>query len=75
MVLQCYNECGGQLNPKKCHLVQPSVKLLGHVVLENGIEVDPDKVQSIMLLSSLKSTKKLATFIYKVKYMARFIPF
>ena len=74
MVLQHYDECGGQLNPKKCHLVQPRVKLLGHVVSENGIEADPYKVKSIMLLPSPKSTKQLATFIYKVKYMARFIP-
>ena len=45
MVLSRYNECGGQLNPKKCHLVQPRVKILGHVVSENGIEANPDKVK------------------------------
>ena len=45
MVLARYDECGGQLNPKKCHLGQPRVKLLGHVVSENGIEADPDKGQ------------------------------
>ena len=73
MVLSRYDECGGQLNPKKCHMGQPRVKLLGHVVSENGIEADPDKVKSIMLLPLPKSTKQLATFIYKVKYMARFI--
>ena len=74
MVLACYNECGGQLNPKKCHLGQPRVKLLGHVVSENGIEADLDKVKSIILLPLLMTTKQLATFIQKVKYMARFIP-
>lgn len=73
-VLGRYDECGGQLNPKKCHLAQPRVKLLGHVVSENGIEADPDKVKSIILLPSPKSTKQLATFVQKVKYMARFIP-
>ena len=74
MVLSCYDECGNQLNPRKCHLVQPKVKLLGHVVSVNGIEADPYKVKSIILLPSPKSSKQLATFIYKVKYMARFIP-
>ena len=58
----------------KCHLAQPSVKLLGHMVSENGIEADPDKVKAIVLLPSPQSTKQLATFIQKVKYMARFIP-
>ena len=74
MVLAHYDECGGQLNPKKCHLGQPRVKLLGHVVSENGIEADSDKVKSIILLPSSTTTKQLATFIQKVKYMARFIP-
>ena len=57
MVLASYNECGGKLNPKKCHLGQPRVKLLGHVVLENGIEADSDKVKSIILFPLLMTTK------------------
>ena len=50
------------------------MKLLGHMVSENGVEVDPDKVKAIVLLPSPQSTKQLATFIQKVKIMARFIP-
>ena len=68
-----YDECGGQLNPKKCHLAQPRVKLLGHMISENGIEADPDKVKALMLLPSPKDTRQLATFIQKVKYLSRFI--
>ena len=73
LIFKRYDECGGQLNPKKCHLAQPRVKLLGHIVSENGIEVDPDKVKALVLLHAPKNTKQLATFIQKVKYMARFI--
>ena len=54
-------------------MAQPRVKLLDHMVLENGIEADPDKVKAIILLPSPKDTKQLATFIQKVKYMACFI--
>ena len=74
MVLKRYDECGGQLNPKKYFLAQPRVKLLGHMVSENGIEVDPEKVKVIMLLPSPKDTEQVATFVQKVNYMARFIP-
>ena len=74
MVLKRYDECGGQLNPKKCFFVQPKVKLLGHMVSKNGIEADPDKVMAVMLLPTPQTTKQLATFIHKVKYMACFIP-
>ena len=50
------------------------MKLLGHMVSENGIEADPEKVKAIILLPSPKDTKHVATFVQKVKYMARFIP-
>ena len=50
------------------------MKLLGHMVSKNGIEADPNKVKSIVVLPSSQSTKQLATFIQKVKYMAQFIP-
>ena len=73
LVFKRYDECGGQLNPRKCHLAQPRVRLLGHMISENGIEADPDKVKAIMLLPSPKDTKQLGTFIQKVKYMAYFI--
>ena len=74
MVLKRYDECGGQLNPKKCFFAQPRVKLLGHMVSENGIEADPDKVKAIILLPSPKDTKQVLTFVQKVRYMERFIP-
>ena len=35
--------------PKKCNLAFSKVLLLGHLVLENGIEVDPRKVESLLL--------------------------
>ncbi|MCO5579958.1 hypothetical protein L7F22_033825 [Adiantum nelumboides] len=73
MTFARYDECGGQLNPKKCHLAQPRVKLLGHIIFENGIEADLEKVEALLLLSSPKDTRQLATFIQKVKYLSRFI--
>ena len=57
------DEYGGQLNPKKCFLSQPRVKLLGHIVSKNGIEADPEKVKALILLPTPKDTKQLATFI------------
>ena len=70
MVLAHYDECGGQIDLNKCHLTQPRVMLLGHMVSENGIEANHDKVKAIVLLPSPQRTKQLATFIQKVKYMA-----
>lgn len=33
-----------KLSPEKCELFRPKVKFLGHVVCEDGVTTDPDKV-------------------------------
>nr|CAN63241.1 hypothetical protein VITISV_001719 [Vitis vinifera] len=45
-----------RLNPKKCTFGVTSRKLLGHMVRERGIEVNPDKIKAIldMLVSKTK---------------------
>ena len=36
------------LNPKKCTFGVTFRKLLGHIVSEQGIEVDPEKIRAIL---------------------------
>ncbi|MCO5555441.1 hypothetical protein L7F22_008986 [Adiantum nelumboides] len=64
---------GGQLNPKKCHIGEDEVILLGHKVSYKGIEVDPSKAKALIDLPSPKSLKEVISFVQKVKYMSRFI--
>lgn len=54
-------------------MAQPRAKLLDHVVSENGIDPNPNKVKSLVLLPMPKTTRQLVTFVQKVKYMAHFI--
>ena len=44
-------QMGGQLIMAKCHIRERRVSLLGHVVLEDGIQVDPSKVSALLALS------------------------
>ena len=39
---------GLKLKPKKCFLFQTKVKYLGHVVSQNGVETDPEKIKAIV---------------------------
>ena len=57
MVLEHFDECGGQINPKKYFFAQPRVKLLGQMVSKNGFKADPNKVKAIILLSLPRFTK------------------
>ena len=46
-----------RLNPKKCIFRVTLGKLLGHIVSERGIEVDPDKIKAIQEMPMSKTEK------------------
>ena len=46
---------------------------MGHIISQNGIEPDPEKVKALILLAAPSTSKQLQTFVEKVKYMSRFI--
>ncbi|RVW20699.1 Retrovirus-related Pol polyprotein from transposon 297 [Vitis vinifera] len=48
-----------RLNPKKCTFGVTSGKLLGHIVSERGIEVDPDKIKAILDMPAPKTEKEI----------------
>ncbi|MCO5587812.1 hypothetical protein L7F22_041764 [Adiantum nelumboides] len=72
-VLQRLYQYGGQLNPDKCHVAEKEVVLLGHVISQEGIKVDPSRVQAILDLPPPNGARQVITFVQKVRYMSRFI--
>ncbi|KAE8716368.1 PCF11P-similar protein 4 [Hibiscus syriacus] len=62
-----------KLNPAKCTFGATSGKLLGFVVSENGIEIDPDKVKAILELPPPRTQKEVRGFLGRLNYIARFI--
>ena len=40
-------EAGLKLSPKKCHLFKKRVVYLGHVVSEEGVSTDPEKIKAV----------------------------
>ncbi|MCO5593379.1 hypothetical protein L7F22_047391 [Adiantum nelumboides] len=71
--LQRLYQYGGQLNPDKCHVAEKEVVLLGHVISQEGIKVDPSRVQAILDLPPPNSARQVITFVQKVRYMSCFI--
>ena len=55
-----------RLNPKKCIFGVTSGKLLGYIVSERGIEVDPDKIKAIQEMPVPKTEKDVRGFIGKL---------
>jgi hypothetical protein len=50
------------------------VKLLGHTISQDGISVDPSKVQEVMDWKPPKSVHKIRSFLGLAGYYRRFIP-
>ena len=62
-----------KLNPAKCLFGVKTGKLLGFIVSDQGIEVDPDKAKAIQEMSAPKTEKEVRSFLGRLNYIARFI--
>src|ERR1043165_1590409 len=62
-----------RLNPNKCTFGVQSGKLLGFVVSERGIEVDPAKVKAIQVMLEPRTEKEICGFLGRLNYISRFI--
>ena len=55
-------KCNLRLNPKKCIFGVTSRKLLGHIISQKGIKVDPDKVKAIRKMSTPSTEREVRGF-------------
>jgi hypothetical protein len=62
-----------KLNPAKCSFGVKTGKLLGFIVSDRGIKVDPDKAKAIQEMPAPKTKKEVRSFLGRLNYIARFI--
>lgn len=62
-----------KLKPSKCNLFQKSVKFLGHVVSEEGVQTDPDKTEAIKNWPIPTTPKDVRSFLGLCSYYSRFV--
>lgn len=72
-VLKRIDEFGLKLSPTKCKFFQTSVKYLGHVISDNGIQPDPDKISAIKQWPRPNTVKELRSFLGFSGYYRRFV--
>ena len=61
------------LNPGKCAFGVTSGTLLGHIVSQEGITVDPDKVKAILEAPAPTNAKVLSRFLGQIRWHSRMI--
>jgi hypothetical protein len=62
-----------KLNPSKCAFGVYSVKFLGFMVSQRGIEANPDKIKAILEMQPPKSTKEVQRLTGRVAALNRFM--
>ncbi|XP_019051750.1 PREDICTED: uncharacterized protein LOC109114099 [Nelumbo nucifera] len=62
-----------KLNPQKCIFGASSGMLLGFIVSQKGIEIDPAKVKAIIGISPPQAEKEVISFLGRLQYILRFI--
>ena len=73
-VLQRLDECGLQLDIKKCEFETQATKYLGYVIdIGNGIRMDPDKLKAIHEWQAPQTVKGVRSFLGFANYYRLFI--
>ncbi|XP_059068727.1 uncharacterized protein LOC131859180 [Cryptomeria japonica] len=72
-VLQHCYEHGISLNPKKSVFSVTEGKLLGHIISQKGVKIDPKRVNAIQRLSLPSSRTGVRSFFGQVNFLRRFV--
>ena len=62
-----------KLNSQKCTFGVTTRKLLGFLMSDRGVEVDPSKIKAILDMPPPKSEKEIRGFLGQLQYISRFI--
>ena len=73
LVFQRIREANLKLSPTKCDLFKRKVKYIGHVVSEDGVEIDQDKTDRVVNWPKPTTPEDVRRFLGFVGYYRRFI--
>ena len=73
-VLECLKEAGVTLNDQKCEFSKTSIKFLGHIVSDQGIEADLDNIDAIVNMSPPTDITSLRRFLGMINQLVKFLP-
>ena len=72
-VLQRFADAGLKLKPSKCSFFQRRVSFLGHVISEEGLEMQPDKVEVVRNWPTPRNVSELKSFLGLCSYYRRLL--
>ena len=73
-LLQRCEECGVRLNADKMKLRRNAVPFIGHIATDQGLCVDPAKVQAIKEMPMPKNIAAVQRLLGLAQYLSKFLP-
>ncbi|XP_036340795.1 uncharacterized protein K02A2.6-like [Rhagoletis pomonella] len=73
-VVDVFRDNNSMLNEKKCIWKAQKLKFLGHLLSEEGIAPDPDKIETIRDFRPPQSKEEVRSFLGLVTYVGKFLP-
>ena len=73
-VLRRLQQAGLRLIEEKCRFCQTELQYLGHVVSDQGVKTDPEKVEAIRNTPPPQNLRELRRFLGMVSWYRRYIP-
>jgi hypothetical protein len=62
-VFERLKEAHLKLSPKKCHFFKTKVKVLGHIVSDEGVSTDPSKIKAVKDWPVPRNVKEVQNFL------------
>ena len=72
-VFKKLERAGLKLKPQKCSMFQKEIKYLGHIVSEQGVKTDPDKITAVTKWPTPTTVTELQSFLGFASFYRRFI--
>ena len=73
-VLKRANEVDLRLNPQKSQICKTEVPYVGHLLTQNGLKPNPERVQAILELVTPTDKQAVQRFLGMIGYIGKFIP-
>lgn len=73
-VLKRLSDVNLKLKPTKCHLLRKRVLFLGHIVSEDGVTTDPEKIEAVKSWPAPTNLKEVRAFVGFCSYYRKFVP-
>ena len=73
-IFSSLRKAGLYINKKKIKMFSTSVKFLGHIISQAGIEADGSKIERILKWPTPKNGKEVRQFLGLVRYIGAFLP-